>query len=158
VKKLYSNCKRLEIRLFIDLWKKRHVSITESLYEKICVNYSIWEANSGTKCLILGISTCWWLKQESYDSVLRISMSVPGFSRKCNQRQDQMKRLLNATISGKVLSFHSPPIIAKRQLWKQGLSNRNNELSISADFHTRFECTKIIQFWSSLSFKTVPVL
>jgi hypothetical protein len=36
------------------------------------------------------------------------------FSGKCDQTQDHTKRLPNATISGKVLSFRKPPIILKK--------------------------------------------
>jgi hypothetical protein len=46
---------------------------------------------------------CWWSKQEPYGPTLRILDNVPRFSGKCNQTQHHTKRLLNGTISGKLL-------------------------------------------------------
>jgi hypothetical protein len=79
----------------------------ECACERFFVNSVIWSEVSGTKCRTLWLSICWWSKQESYGPTLRRWKSAPRFSGKCNQTQDQTKRLLNDTISGKVVSIRN---------------------------------------------------
>jgi hypothetical protein len=65
--------------------------------------------------------------------------SASRFSRKRNQTQNQTKRPLNDTISGKVLSFQEPLIIPRRQLRKQNSFANCRALLAAWRLFSRFE-------------------